>query len=71
MKLLLNKKNSNNQTKASVYMTKDISAEGLMAIYEELGRKATGKVAVKISRGGTRMSSFSSAQIDCTISSVS
>jgi len=51
VKLLLNKKNSNNQTKASVYMTKDISAEGLMALYEELGRKATGKVAVKISSG--------------------
>lgn len=51
MKLLLNKKNSNNKTKASVYMTKDISAEGLMAIYEALDRKATGKVAVKISSG--------------------
>lgn len=51
MKLLLNKKNSNNQTKASVYMTKNISAEGLMAIYEALDRKATGKVAVKISSG--------------------
>ena len=32
MKLLLNKKNSNNQTKASVYMTKDISAEGSISI---------------------------------------
>ncbi|MBU3178367.1 DUF362 domain-containing protein [Clostridium estertheticum] len=51
MKLLLKKKNSNNQTKASVYMTKDISAEGLMAIYEALDRNATGKVAVKISSG--------------------
>lgn len=51
MKLLLNKKNSNYQTKASVYMTKDISADGLMAIYEALERKATGKVAVKISSG--------------------
>ena len=30
-------------------MTKDISAEGLMAIYEALGHKATRKVAVKIS----------------------
>ncbi|MBW9173060.1 DUF362 domain-containing protein [Clostridium estertheticum] len=51
MKLLLNKKNSNNQTQASVYITKDISAEGLMAIYEALGHKAAGKVAVKISSG--------------------
>ena len=51
MKLLLNKKNSNNKTQASVYMTKDISAEGLRAIYEALDRKATGKVAVKISSG--------------------
>ncbi|MCB2358491.1 hypothetical protein [Clostridium estertheticum] len=32
-------------------MTKDISAEGLMAIYESLDRNATGKVAVKISSG--------------------
>lgn len=35
----------------TVYMTTDISPEGLMAIYEALGRKATGKVAVKISTG--------------------
>lgn len=51
MKLLSGKKNSENENKAIVYMTKDISAEGLMAIYEALGRKATGKVAVKISSG--------------------
>lgn len=51
MKLLLNKKNSDYPMKASVYMTKDISADGLMAIYEALERKATGKVAVKISSG--------------------
>lgn len=36
---------------ATVYMTKLISAEGLMNIYQSLGRKATGKVAVKISSG--------------------
>ncbi|TLN14118.1 DUF362 domain-containing protein [bacterium] len=35
----------------SVYMTSAISADGLMKIYESLGRKATGKVAVKISSG--------------------
>ena len=34
-----------------VYMTKDISPEGLVRIYEALGREATGKVAVKISTG--------------------
>lgn len=32
-------------------MTKDISSEGLMAVYEALGRKAAGKTAVKISSG--------------------
>jgi uncharacterized Fe-S center protein len=36
---------------ATVYMTKNISAEGLMNIYQTLGRKANGKVAVKISSG--------------------
>ena len=35
----------------TVYMTKDISPAGIMAIYEELGREATGKVAVKLSTG--------------------
>ena len=35
----------------TVYMTKDISPAGLQKIYEALGRKATGKVAVKISTG--------------------
>lgn len=34
-----------------VYMTKDISPKGLEAVYEALGRKATGKVAVKLSTG--------------------
>lgn len=34
-----------------VYMTTDISAEGLMAAYEALGRTPTGKVAVKLSTG--------------------
>lgn len=36
---------------SSVYMTKVISSESLVKIYESLGRKATGKVAVKISTG--------------------
>jgi len=51
MKKVISKKNSENEKTAFVYMTKDISAEGLMAIYEALDRKATGKVAVKISTG--------------------
>jgi uncharacterized protein len=36
---------------AIVYMTKNINADGLMKIYEALGWKAKGKVAVKISSG--------------------
>lgn len=34
-----------------VYMTTDISAAGLMAVYKALGRTATGKVAVKLHTG--------------------
>ena len=34
-----------------VYMTQDISPNGLIKIYDALGRKASGKVAVKISTG--------------------
>lgn len=34
-----------------VYMTTDISPEGLVKVYEALGRPAKGKVAVKISTG--------------------
>ena len=34
-----------------VYMTRDISPEGLVRIYEALGRSAEGRVAVKISTG--------------------
>lgn len=51
MELIESKKNSNNANKAVVYMTRDISSEGLMAVYKALGCKATGKVAVKISSG--------------------
>lgn len=51
MKLLTSKKISDNENKAVVYMTKSISAEELLAVYTALGRKATGKVAVKISSG--------------------
>jgi uncharacterized Fe-S center protein len=35
----------------AVYMTKDISSVGLMAVYKALGANPTGKVAVKISTG--------------------
>lgn len=37
--------------KPVVYMTTDISPEGLMSVYKALGRKLPGKVAVKISTG--------------------
>ena len=36
---------------AKVYFTKDITPEALVKIYEATGRKATGRVAVKISTG--------------------
>lgn len=51
MKQIMTKTHSNNAEIAKVYMTKDISANGLMAVYEALGKKAEGKVAVKISSG--------------------
>lgn len=35
----------------AVYFTKDISPAGLMAVYNKLGREASGKVAVKLSTG--------------------
>ncbi len=34
-----------------VYMTTDISSEGLMAVYEKLGASPDGKIAVKLSTG--------------------
>ena len=36
---------------SKVYLTRDISPEALVKLYEALGRKATGKVAVKLSTG--------------------
>ncbi|MFB6342182.1 DUF362 domain-containing protein [Saccharicrinis sp. FJH62] len=36
---------------AKVYMTTDLSPEGLMAVYQALGREAKGKVAVKLHSG--------------------
>ena len=38
-------------SKPAVYMTTDISPEGLVRVYEAVGREATGRVAVKISTG--------------------
>lgn len=43
--------NPDTATTSTVYMTSDISPEGLLAVYEALGREATGKVAVKLSTG--------------------
>ena len=41
-----------------VYMTTDISPEGLMAVYEALGWEATGNVAVKLSTGEPPASNY-------------
>jgi uncharacterized Fe-S center protein len=46
-----NGKTGSGNGKSKVFMTKEITPNGLMAVYEALGRKATGKVAVKISTG--------------------
>ncbi len=42
----------------SVYITKQINLEGLMKIYEILGRKARGKVAVKLTSGWNPVTAF-------------
>ncbi|MBQ7811683.1 MAG: DUF362 domain-containing protein [Bacteroidales bacterium] len=44
-------KKTNENSLPKVYMTSDISAEGLVKVYEALGVKPEGKVAVKISTG--------------------
>jgi len=49
--------------KPVVYMTKDISSAGLMAIYKALGRNLTGKVAVKISTGEPGGNNFLSPKL--------
>ncbi len=43
---------------AIVYMTTDISAEGMMAVYQALGWTPTGKVAVKLSTGEPPASNY-------------
>lgn len=45
------KKTSDGASKPKVYMYKEISSENLVKIYDTLGRKAEGKVAVKLSTG--------------------
>lgn len=37
--------------KSKVYFSKDISSEGLVKIYEALGKELEGKVAVKLHSG--------------------
>ena len=41
----------NDVNKPVVYMTENITSDGLIAVYKALGRNLTGKVAVKISTG--------------------
>lgn len=46
------------ETAPDVYMTTDISAEGLMSVYEKLGFAPEGNVAVKISTGESPASNY-------------
>ena len=46
------------RTTSVVYMTKDISPEGLMAVYKELNWNASGKTAVKVSTGEPPASNY-------------
>lgn len=51
---LVDEELSDNELESSlpvVYMTSDISSDGLMAVYEALGADPEGKIAVKISTG--------------------
>ncbi len=43
---------------AKVYMTTDITPEGIMAVYESMGWKPVGKVAVKLSTGEPPASNY-------------
>ncbi len=43
---------------ATVYFIRDITPENIVKIYEALGRKAEGKVAVKVSTGESNKSNF-------------
>ena len=44
--------------KSKVFVTRDISAESLVNIYKALGRKAEGRVAVKISTGESEKTGY-------------
>lgn len=46
------------KAKSVVYMTKDISPEGLMAVYKKLNWNATGKTTVKVSTGEPPASNY-------------
>lgn len=46
------------KTTSVVYMTKDISPEGLMAVYKKLNWNASGKTAVKVSTGEPSASNY-------------
>ena len=46
-------KNTATENKSVVFMTKSITPAGIMEVYNALGRKVSGKVAVKISTGKT------------------
>lgn len=47
----VNKNTGDSKTTPTVYMTRDISPEGLMDVYKALGREPAGNVAVKLSTG--------------------
>lgn len=49
--LIVTNYETDDEAAPAVYMTKNISPEGLVKIYEALGRKAKGKVAVKVHMG--------------------
>ena len=47
----INENENQNEIEAVVYLTKDISPEGLLNIYKALGVEAKGRVAIKMSTG--------------------
>ncbi len=50
-------------TGATVFMTKEITPAGLMAVYKALGREATGRVAVKVHMGEPTGTNFLSPDL--------
>ena len=49
--LAINHKGAKMQKTSTVYFVRDISADGIMKVYHELGRPATGRVAIKLHMG--------------------